>query len=83
MARPLPAFGPVVVQPEDLDFAAERIAVNSQGLGGLGLIAVVLLQDLLDETLLELTDGIGIGNFAVDHPNNECFQLIFHGATPG
>ena len=60
----------------------QRIAVNSQGLGGLGLIAVVLLQHLLDETLLKLTDGIGVEDFVVDHASNECFKLIFHGSAP-
>jgi hypothetical protein len=82
VTRTLPALGPVVVQSEELNFAAERIAVNSQGLGGLGLIAFVFLQDLLDEPLLKLTDGIGVENFAVNHLNNECIKHVFHGSAP-
>jgi hypothetical protein len=81
-ARTLPALGPVVVQAEGLDLAAESIAMNSQGMGGLRLIAVVLFENGLDETLLKLLDGIGVEDFILDHLANECLKQVFHGSAP-
>ena len=39
------------------NFAAEGVAVNAKDLRGAGLIAVISLENALDETLFELPDG--------------------------
>ena len=56
--------------------------MDPQGHGGLGMIAVVLLQHPLDETLFKFRNCVGVKNIAVNHLVNQGFKLVFHGSTP-
>ena len=72
----------VVVQAEFLSLSAQGIAVDSQGLGGLTHVSVVLFEQALDETLLEFAYGLGVLNSIFDHAVDESFELVFHGGAP-
>jgi len=60
---------------------AQRIAVDSQKLGGPALIAVGSLQNPLDEAFFEFTDGFIKQNSAFHHLSHKAFQLISHVRT--
>jgi len=60
----------------DLEFtngAAQRIAVHSQLAGGTALVALVFPEDRSDETLLKLSDRLGVQNIAFVHLLHERF----------
>jgi hypothetical protein len=54
----------------------------AQHAGGAALVAVVAVQDLLDEALLELAHGFIEIDAALDELVHQGFQLIFHGCLP-
>lgn len=64
-----------------VDFAAERIAMDSEDLCGAGSIAVGALEGALDEFFLELGDCFCKQDAAFDHLPDEIFELFFHGHT--
>jgi hypothetical protein len=80
-AHALPAFGPVI-ESVLVDFPAESIAVDAQGLGRLGLVTVVFLQNFLDEPFLEFSDSDIKGDAMFDQLVDEGFELLFHDRTP-
>src|SRR5579872_298118 len=55
------------VQFQFRDGAAEGVAVHGQRAGGLALVALVLLEDVHDETLLKFAHSLGIENAARVH----------------
>jgi hypothetical protein len=72
---------PNVVELVNVDFAAERIAVDAEHLGGARLVAIKAFKNPSDEFLLEFRDGFLEQNSALDHHAYERFQLIFHDCT--
>jgi hypothetical protein len=64
-----------------VDFAAQRVAMNAEDLGGAGLVAVGAIQDTLDETLLEFAYGFIEQDAPVHHLNDKPLELIFHDRT--
>jgi hypothetical protein len=68
----LPPFG-VVVEPEFLSLSAQCVAVNPQGLGGLGHVAVVFFEQALDKTPLEFADSLRELDSVIDHAVDEGF----------
>lgn len=58
---------------------AKRIAVNAEGLGGFGFIAIILFQHLFDKSLLKFTHRILIVDSVLDHLIDKSVQLVFHG----
>ncbi len=62
------------------DGAAEGVAVHSELARRAALIALVFLQHGQDKALLEFPYTFGIENIASVHLEDECFQLVFHGA---
>src|SRR5688572_1902504 len=79
-----PGGGPQRAQVElELgDGAAQGVAVHSQFARRPALIAAILLQDRHDEALLKLTHRLGIQDSASVHLLDECFELVFHRASP-
>jgi hypothetical protein len=67
-----------VVQMIFRDFAAQRIAVDTQDLGSAALVTPGMLQDSPDEFLLELRERFLEQNTALDHHSDQRFQLLFH-----
>jgi hypothetical protein len=72
---------PVRLQLVLVNFSAERVAVNSEHLRRLGLIAFRSFQHAFDKFLFELTDGFFEQNSAVDHLSYQPFELILHART--
>ncbi len=66
------------VNLEFRDGAAESIAVHAEFARSAALVALVLLQNGENESLLKLAHALGIKNIAAVHLQDECFQLIFH-----
>jgi hypothetical protein len=60
---------------------AQRIAMDSQKLGGPALIAVGPLQNPLDEAFFEFPDGFIEQDSAFHHLSHKAFQLISHVRT--
>ncbi len=60
------------------DFAAERVAMNSQSLGGAALVSAGVFQDAPDEFFLEFRHGFFEQNAALDHHSDQRIQLLFH-----
>jgi hypothetical protein len=75
------AFGRVV-KLQLLYLPAQRVPVDTQHLGGPGLIAVVPLEYPLNKPLLEFRQRIGIKDSVVNHSVDEGFKLVFHGSAP-
>jgi hypothetical protein len=63
----------VVIQPQLFAFPAEGVAMNSQSVGCLALVSVVLLQHALDKPFLEFAYGVGKLNSLFDHAVDESF----------
>jgi len=53
--------------------AAKGVAVNAEYFGGAGLVAVVAVEDALDEALFKLADSFIEENAPVDHLQNQAF----------
>ncbi len=65
------------------DFLTEGVSVNAKHLGGTRQIAVLVFQDLSDESLLELAPGLSEANSLADHFCDERFELVFeHRVSP-
>jgi hypothetical protein len=64
-----------------IDLAAQSIAVDAKNLGSLGLVALGVVQNTLDETLFKFADSFIKQNPALHHLIDEPFQLIFHDDT--
>ncbi len=79
--RALAALGPVI-DIQLVHFPAQGVAVNAQGFGGFRLIAVVALQDALDEALLEFQNSIREKDAVLDHAGDEGFKLVSHFLAP-
>ncbi len=71
-----------VVQAVFEDFAAQRIAVNSEKPGCFALISFVSFKRFLDKFLLKLTYGILKSYPSVNHLTHKGFQFFFHIKTP-
>jgi hypothetical protein len=69
----LPPLPSPVIQLVLRHFPAQRIAVNSQELGGPALIAVGPLENPLDEAFFEFTDGFIEQNSALHHLSHKAF----------
>jgi hypothetical protein len=70
-------------QSPDIQFqgrgrAGERIAVHTQLLRCLALIAVIFPEHSSNEPLPELSNGFGVENATFVHPAYECVHLVFH-----
>lgn len=70
------------------EFAAKRIAVNSQSARGAALIAFHMIHNALDETALEFPERFLEQDATFHHLPDKDFQLIFHdyilrSAAPG
>src|SRR5579863_644443 len=63
------------------DGPAERVAMHPQLTRGPALVSVIFLQHCEDEPLLEFAYRLGIQNIAFVHLQDECFELISHGAS--
>ncbi len=70
-----------VIEPVEIDFAAERVAVNPEQACGARLVATGPVQHAFDEFLFELVDGFIKMNSALHHLPDQCFQLILHRRT--
>lgn len=57
---------------------AQRIAVHPELLGCLALVAPMPGQNLKDEALLELTDGVGVIEAGGMHLEDEIVEFAFH-----
>ncbi len=71
-----------MVQPELLNLSTERVAMDAKQLCCFGLIAVVFLEDLANEPLLEFADGVLKIHALLDELIDQGFELLFHGRTP-
>lgn len=58
--------------------AAQSIAVHAELTCGFALVAAVLLQNIHDEALFELTYGLRVKNAAAIHLRYESFKLVLH-----
>ncbi len=56
--------------------------MNPQGLCRLRLIIVALLHHLPNEALLELADGVLVGDSMLDHLVDKGLKLVFHDTLP-
>ena len=72
-----------MVQAVFEDFAAQRIAVNSEKPGCFRLISIVSFKGFLDKPFLEFTYGILKFYPTLDHLTYKGFQFFFHVKTPG
>src|SRR4051794_8030556 len=61
--------------------AGERVAVDAEGVGGLGEAAFALAEHAGDEALFELANGIVELHSAIDHLLDETFQLVANQAS--
>jgi hypothetical protein len=64
-----------------VDFAAQRVAVNAEDLGGARLVAVGAVEDALDEALLELFHSLIEQDAPVYHLGHKSLKLISHDGT--
>jgi hypothetical protein len=72
----------VVIQAQLFSFPTQRVAVNPQSLGSLGLVSLVLFEHAQDELLLKFGYGFGVLNPTLNHVADESFDLVFHGGAP-
>jgi hypothetical protein len=63
----------LVTQPQLFSFSAQGVAVDSQRLGCLGPVSVVLFENPLDESLLEFPNGLRELNSVFNHAVDEGF----------
>lgn len=78
----------VVVELIFHEFAAEGVAMDSEGASGARLVAFLVLHHALNEAPLEFRHGFLEQNATVDQLRDERFQLILHNcilrsAAPG
>ena len=64
-----------------VDFAAERVPVNTKDFGSARLVAIGAVENTLDEAFFEFADGLIKQDPAFYHLIDEPFQLIFHNGT--
>jgi hypothetical protein len=82
VARRAPTASGPVVEAEVVYLAAQRIAVDAEGVSGLGTVAIALFEDSADEFLFKFSDRILVADAVFDKLVDELFQLLSHGATP-
>jgi hypothetical protein len=70
-----------MIQLIEIDFAAERIAVNTKQPGGARLIAVETVQHALDKFLFKFIDRFIEMDPSLHHQANQRFQLLLHRST--
>src|ERR1700687_6468849 len=63
------------------ELAAQRISVNAEDFSGAGLVSGSAVENTLDETLFEFTNGLVEQNSPLNHLIDKPFQLIFHDGT--
>ena len=57
--------------------------MDAKDFRGAGLIAIVAVEDALDESFFEFPDGLVEENATLDHLKYQAFQLISHsGLSP-
>ena len=59
--------------------AAEGIAMHTEFFGGLALVALVLGKHFKDVTLLELSNGLRVGNAGAVHLRDETVKFALQG----
>ena len=62
-------------------FAAQCVAVDSEGFRGTRLVAFTALQNAADKFLFEFNDCFFEQYSPLDHHSDQRFQLIFHVCT--
>ncbi len=71
-----------MIEAEFVDLSAQRVAMNPQGPRRLRSIIIAVLHHLLNEPLLELVDGVLVGDPMLDHLVDKSLKLVFHGTLP-
>lgn len=72
----------LMIKLQCCDLPAQGVAMNSQGLGRLGEVAIIVLQDLPDKPLFKLTDSILKKDVMFDQLIDESIELVLHPPTP-
>jgi hypothetical protein len=67
-----------LIQVISRDFAAQRVAMDAQRLGGAALVSAGMFENAADEFFLELCHGFIEQNATLDHHSDQRIQLLFH-----